>query len=461
MRRALISAIATGQLAPGQKVQSTRMFADKLGIARNTVAAVFEELAMRGYLEAKPRRGYYISTDLPTGKPQSEAASELDWNSRLLHHPSQLNHIRKPLNWQDYKYPFAYGQVDPSLFPLNAWRASSRDMLGRAAVSWWGADRAIDDDPMLIKQIQTQILPDRGIYARPEEIIVTLGAQEGLYLISQLLAGPGKRVGCEVPGYPDSSFIFDLSGSEVTPLAIDKQGAVIPPNSGLDLAVLTPGAHCPSMTVMSGKRRDQVLNAARQDDFLVVEDDYEGDVSFVKDLALKSRDKDGRVLYLGTLSKILAPGVRLGYLVAPEPVIQEARWLRRLIHRSAPLNNQRAAAIFLAEGHYHALVRKLRTSHQDRWERVMENLPKLMPGFRTPDPCHCGRSVWLECPDGVDARDLFTAAGKAGITFESGDPFVPPDQAGRFLRLGLSVINTDLIVPGMKKLGEIADNLAA
>lgn len=459
LRRGIITAIGTGQLAPGQKMLSTRLLADQLGIARNTVSAVFEELMARGYLEARPRRGYFVSDSKPPVTDRVDSAVTLDWESRLNHHPSRLNHIRKSLNWHDYKYPFIYGQVDPGLFPLNAWRTSSRDMLGRASVDWWGADRAVDDDPMLIEQIQTQVLPDRGIYARPEEVMITLGAQEGLYLISQLLSGAGKRVGCEMPGYPDSRFIFDLSGAEIVPLDLDTEGALIPSNAGLDLAVLTPGAHCPSMTVMSDSRRNETLALAAREDFLIVEDDYEGDISFAKDLALKSRDKEGRVLYLGTLSKVLAPGVRLGYIVAPAPVIREARWLRRLIHRSAPLNNQRAAAIFLAEGHYRNLVRKLRSTYQARWETVMEHLPDLMPGFRAPDPCHPGRSVWLECPEGVDAHQLLQEAMAQGILFESGDPFVDPSQSGRFFRLGLSVIETHTIVPGMRKLGEIAARL--
>jgi GntR family transcriptional regulator/MocR family aminotransferase len=215
------------------------------------------------------------------------------------------------------------------------------------------------------------------------------------------------------------------------------------------------------MTLMTDERRAQILSLAAQEDFLIVEDDYEGEVSFARDQALKAQDREGRVLYLGTLSKVLAPGVRLGFMVAPEEVVTEARWLRRLMHRSVPLNNQRAAAIFLAEGHYLALVRKLRTEHAERWYRVMEHLETLMPGFKAPDPCQGGASVWLECPEGVDGRELITQAAAQGVIFESGDPFVPPEEAGRFLRLGLSLIETDAIVPGMRILGDVAARLKA
>ncbi|MBU2865479.1 PLP-dependent aminotransferase family protein [Pacificibacter marinus] len=460
LRRAFIDAIHDGQMVVGQKIPSSRALAEQLGIARNTATAVYDELIARGYLESQARRGCFVSArgaeqDENTAKP-----STLDWNARMRVHPSRFNHIRKPLNWKDYSYPFIYGQVDPRLFPVNAWRAASRDTLGRASIDWWAADRAVDDDPMLIEQIRTRILPDRGIYARPEEILITLGAQEGFYLLARMLSGPGARVGCEDPGYPDSRFIYELYGGQSVPLPIDAQGARIAPGLGLDVALLTPGAQCPTMTLMTDARRDQILNLAAQEDFLIVEDDYEGEVSFARDTALKARDKDGRVLYLGTLSKVLAPGVRLGFMVAPPEVVQEARWLRRLMHRSVPLNNQRAAAIFLAEGHYLALVRKLRKVHAERWYRVMEHIDTLMPGFKVPDPCQGGASVWLECPEGVDGRDLMREAMKAGVLFESGDPFVRSEDAGRFLRLGLSLIETDAIVPGMRVLGEVAARLA-
>lgn len=459
LRRAIIDAIHGGKLLPGQKILASRALAAQLGIARNTATAVYDELIARGYLESQARKGCFVSAHGRGNDAVDKPKSNLDWNARIRVNPSRFNHIRKPLNWKDYPYPFIYGQVDPRLFPVNAWRAASRDTLGRASIDWWAADRAVDDDPMLVEQIRTRILPERGVFARPEEILITLGAQEGFYILAQMLSGPGARVGCEVPGYPDSRFIYELSGAQPVPLPIDAEGARIAPGLGLDFALLTPGAQCPTMTLMSDARRAQILALAAQEDFLIIEDDYEGEVSFARDVALKANDKDGRVLYLGTLSKVLAPGVRLGFMVAPEEVVREARWMRRLMHRSVPLNNQRAAAVFLAEGHYLSLVRKLRTVHAERWYRVMEHLDDLMPGFKVPDPCQGGASVWLECPEGVDGRDLIREAKRAGVLFESGDPFVRDEDAGRFLRLGLSLIETEAIVPGMEVLGRIAEQL--
>lgn len=254
LRRALITAIHDGRLQPGQKVLSSRALADKLGIARNSATAVYDELIARGYLESRPRRGCFVAVRGPGADQRSSTSSVVDWQARMVRHPSRLPHIRKPQNWHDYRYPFVFGQVDRQIFPLTAWREASRDMLGRTALDWWSADRAVDDDPMLVEQIRTRILPECGIYARPEEILVTLGAQEGFFLLAELLTGPGSRVGCEMPGYPDARFIFESTGATTVPLPLDAQGARIDPGTGIELALLTPGSQCPTMTVMPTAR---------------------------------------------------------------------------------------------------------------------------------------------------------------------------------------------------------------
>ncbi|WP_339108283.1 PLP-dependent aminotransferase family protein [Thioclava sp. GXIMD4216] len=456
LRQGIITAIEQGRLRPAQKMPGSRSLAQSLGVARNTVTLAYDELVARGYLEAQPKRGVFVAVRAQP-MPETAAQGAIHWASRLRARPSAFEQIRKMTNWADYPYPFIYGQVDPTLFPIQAWRVCSRDMMGRSALDWWSADRAVDDDPMLIEQIRTRILPARGIFARPEEILITLGAQEGLYLAARLLAGEGARVGLERPGYPDARFIFGLTGAEPVDLGVDAEGAA--PVSGLDLAVLTPASHCPTMTVMSSARRADWLDRASDEDFLILEDDYEGELALARGPALKSQDRAGRVIYLGTMSKILAPGVRLGFMVAPEGFVHEARWMRRLLHRSAPLNNQRTAAIFLAEGHYLALMRRLREAHAERWYQVIDRLPQDLAGFRAPDPCHGGSSLWLKLPEGMDNAALLQGALARGVAFELGDPFTGAEGAGRYIRLGLSCIRTEAVRPGLKLLGQVAEAL--
>ncbi|PJE27634.1 transcriptional regulator, GntR family [Pseudooceanicola antarcticus] len=459
LRRGIVDAIHSGQMQLGQKMPASRQLAGQLGIARNTVTAVYEDLVARGYLESRPRLGVFVARDLPAEPgtaPRPRPGDGPDWDTRLNQRPSRLRHLQKPSNWQDYRYPFISGQVDPSLFPINTWRSCSRDALGRSAIDWWTADRADEDDPLLVEQIRSQILPQRGIYARSDEILVTLGAQEGLYLLARLLAGPGTTVGCERPGYPDSRHIMQLSGAAIRDLSVDGEGARL--EGAMDLAVLTPGFQSPTMVTMSPARQAEVLDRAARDDILLIEDDYEGATAAPGTTTLRGLDRSGRVAYLGTLSKILAPGVRLGFLVADPALVAEARWLRRLIHRSAPLNNQRTAGIFLAEGHYLALQRRLREALMRRHAEVLAACARYLPGFRHPETSG-GTSLWLECPEGLDGRALITEAARRGVLIESGDAFVPEEQAGRFLRLGISHIDEARIDDGLAELGRAADSL--
>ena len=162
--RAIVDAIHDGQLGAGQQMLPSRQLASELGIARNTVTAVYEELVSRGYLEARARKGYFVQDQLASEFTRLMARprpSGFDWKNRFTRRPSELNQIIKPSNWQDYRYPFVCGQVDPTLFPFNTWRACSRESLGRQSIDWWVADRADEDDPALIEQLRRQI-PRRG-----------------------------------------------------------------------------------------------------------------------------------------------------------------------------------------------------------------------------------------------------------------------------------------------------------
>ena len=458
LRQSIIGAIGDGRLSAGQQMPPSRALAEQVGVARNTIIAVYEELVARGYLVSTQRRGYFVENDASrlavnenvAGAP---ARSQTAWQDRFAIAPADWRNISKPTNWQDYRYPFIYGQVDPELFPIAVWRACSRDALGRSAVNYWAADHAIDDDPLLIEQICRQILPQHGVFARPEEVLVTLGSQHGLYLLSQLLVRPGETVGIEDPGYTDARNIFALSRGQVRNIPVDGEGLRLGPwLEGLRYLVVTPAHQCPTMVTMPNARRQALLDWAAAADAVLIEDDYEGETRFEANMpALKSMDRDGRVIYLGTLSKVLAPGVRIGFMVAPEPVVREARALRRLMHRCAPLNNQRTAAIFLAEGHCQGLTRTLRNALRERWEAVCAATAADLPDFHRSQSSG-GSSIWLRCPTDIDPQALLAEARRHGVLFEPGDPFFADAPPGGHIRLGLSSIPAGRIPDGIRAL---------
>jgi GntR family transcriptional regulator/MocR family aminotransferase len=414
---------------------SSRELATILSVARNTVVLAYQQLVDEGFLESRERSGYFVGaafqpqTRLPGHlSPGGSHAGSPAWDGRFTMTPSTRRNIVKPKEWLRYQYPFLYGQFDPSLFPTNDWRECARGALSVLEIHNWARDLVDGDDPELIDQLRLHVLPRRGIWASPDEIIVTIGAQQALYLLAQLLLGKNTTIGVEDPGYPDARNIF------------------------------TPGHQCPTTVTMPLERRSELLSLARENDFVIIEDDYE--TEFLPDAretpSLKSLDVDGRVLYVGSLSKVLAPGLRLGYIIAPAPVIHELRALRRLMLRHPPSNNQRAAALFLGLGHYKAHIRRLGQALGTRAGLLDQAMQKHLPGF-TWLLGHGVSSCWLRGPEGLDGNALAAAAEQRGVLVEPGDIFFMNENPPRnYLRLGFSSIPSERIEQGISVLGALA-----
>jgi GntR family transcriptional regulator/MocR family aminotransferase len=288
--------------------------------------------------------------------------------------------------------------------------------------------------------------------------MMTIGAQHALYLIARLFTKPDTRVGMEDPGYPDARNIFSMLTDKIVPLAVDGEGMVLDANfESCDIAYVTAGHQCPTTAAMPEPRRLELLRKAQERDIVLIEDDYEGElISEGASLPpLMSLDRNDRVLYVGSLSKALAPGLRLGYVVAPAPVIRELRALRRLMLRHPPLNNQRVAALFIGLGHYR--------SHLQRVSRVLLErariLDQLLPTYL--GDCSFARGVgstsyWVTCPPGCDTSELATAARAEGVLIEPGDVFsMTSGTHARCFRLGFSSIRNDRINPGLERLGRL------
>ena len=210
IREALVSAILDRQLDQQEPIPSTRKMAKSLGVSRNTVVLAYQGLLDDGYLLAKQRSGYFVADKAledhvprPRSKaePQKPKHTGLNWDNLVNKHPSRQVNIDKPRNWQDFPYPFIYGQVDHTLFPLAEWRDCTRQALGKKWLGDWTNDAATADDPLLVEQIRRRILPRRGIMAHDDEILVTLGAQNAIYLITSLLVNPDTKIAMEEPGY--------------------------------------------------------------------------------------------------------------------------------------------------------------------------------------------------------------------------------------------------------------------
>ena len=459
--RQLVAAILDGQLAIGHRLPSSRKLARDLGISRNSVTLAYQCLADEGYIVPRERSGYYVNHDAPSGRdpPDRRAESDMvggaDWRRRLVMRPFIEQSPIKPLDWRKYRYPFIYGQVDPGLFPIAAWRQCSRQALSTLLVKEWVGDSFDSDDPFLIEQICARDLPRRGVRANPEEVLVTLGAQHALYLLAHLLFTSTTTVGVENPSYVEARNIFRLRSQHLVPLSVDDHGVIVDSHLGTcDYVYVTPSHQAPTTVIMPLERRQALIARAAAEDFVVIEDDHGSETNFVTHptVALKSLDACGRVIYIGSFSKYLAPGLRMCYIVGPAELIHEAQRLRRLMMRHPPSNNQRTLALFLAGGHYDTLIHRLHGVYRARWEAMAAALSHHLPNWAN-IPTFGGTSYWLKGPEELDTEVLAREALGHGIAIEPGAVhFTGVDSPRNFFRLGFSAIDVEHIEPGIRLL---------
>lgn len=464
LQRLLVDAILNDHFKPDRPLPSCRKLAKNLGVSKNTVTLVYEHLATEGYLISKERVGHFVNKTILENRIQTkklvpiEGGEKPNWRSRYKKNPSSQSNIIRPRDWQSYQYPFIYGQIDPTLFPIEEWRKCSKQAQKFQSVKEWTMDSYLDDDTTLIEEIRTGLLPRRGIHVSSQEILLTLGTQYALYLIASLFVNETSCVGVENPGYVDARNIFQIQNPNLIGLPVDESGLVISDRlDACDFIYITPSHQYPTTVTMPLNRRLDLLKKASQSDIVLIEDDYESEINHLGRAtpAIKSLDKSDRVLYVSSLSKSLAPGLRLGYMVGPPETIREARSLRKLMLRHPPANNQRTVALFLSRGNYYALMVRMRKIYKERWKVMNQAITKYLPSC-TYTPTAGGSSFWISGPNNLNCKELELEAAKRSVILETGDWFYlsesPPKNC---FRLGFTSIQTHLIEPGIKIIGEI------
>lgn len=458
IQQMIAQGILSGRFRPGEKLPSSRKLATHLGVSRITVTLAYTELVASDYLTAQGRSGYFVSENAPEPMPKPSAPpaqDRVDWARAIGQRFTGGVAPEKPQDWARYRYPFIYGQADPTLFDHANWRLCALQALGQKDFAALTTDYYDQDDPQLVEFIARHTLPRRGIVADTSQILVTLGAQNALWLAAQVLLTQRRTAAVEDPCYPALRDILTQSRCHLRPISVDAHG--LPPDAlgdAVDVIFTTPSHQCPSSATMPLARRHALLERARQLDALIVEDDYEFEMSFLQSPspALKSLDQDGRVIYVGSFSKSLFPGLRLGYLVGSAPFIREARALRASVLRHPPGHIQRTAAYFLSLGHYDALIRKTGRVYAQR-RQVMESAIHQYGLEIAGSGAHGGSSFWMRAPDGVDTGQLAQDLRAKGVLIEPGSSFfhgeAPPQN---FYRLAYSSIPAERIPEGIARI---------
>ena len=470
IRQKLVDGIINGAFPPGMKLPSSRKLSQQLEVARNTVVAAYQQLVADGYLVSRQRSGIFVNEKMLEarvvaggGATAAGRTTAVPWLRQDDRHPSREEEVSELPNWSRYPYPYIDGKFDSTLFPLAEWREASRLSLSVADVVQWSTGSGDADDSMLLDEIRTKILTRRGIQARSDQILITMGTQNSLFLISQLLADKKTKAAIEEPGDYSMRDLLHRRGATVLPQFVDEQGLIVSDElGGADIVYVTPSHQIPTAVTMSLERRQALMEAAHNHDFVIVEDDYQCETSYMDHPlpALRSMDTDGRVVYVASFSNVLAPGIRLGFIVANSEFIQRARRLRRDIMDHPPLNNQRTAAFFLSLGHYDALMLRLGRVLRDRREALRKALNNVRGIPMEISPEVGGTTYWVRTPDDFDVVNLSVEAERHGILIEPVNRYYAlKEHAENCFRMGVTSLVVDKIRPGVERLVELIRDL--
>jgi GntR family transcriptional regulator/MocR family aminotransferase len=464
--------IAQGLFPKAERLPSCRALSEHLGVSRNTIHDAYCRLIDIGLVTSRDRSGYFVDdtmTDMNRSNIMAEGnkaaiSSPLERALVDLKRPSDMVKVDHPDDWNSYSYPFVYNQIDPTWFPIQEWRESMRVAMASSGLVEWSRDAGGADSSNLIKQLQQRLLGYRGINAAPNEILITSGAQNAISLLATLNAYLGRRVAIEDPCYPEARNAVEVARNQLACVPVDQIGIIVEkiPND-VGLVYTTPSHQFPTTVTMSVKRRLELCERAVRDDFLICEDDYEAEMNFTqkRERPISSLDTSGRTVYVGSLSKSVAPGLRIGYMVAHPDVIKEAKAIRRSTMRHPPILLQDAMAHFIASGALDAHLRKMERRYRSRWETILDALAEHLPDFDK-QVSHGGTCVWLTAPRGIDTNILAHRLKQKGVLLDGGGVFYrDPSQGQRKLRIGFTALPRSLLNDGIKLIAEEAKKMSS
>lgn len=439
--RAVREDIRRGRLQPGDALPGYRTLADRLEVARNTILAAYQELMAEGWLEARPG-GTYVAPEPPESSGANTAASgapamgfDLDPSPRTA----------SPETFGREVLTAVTGVPDPRLLPMAALaRAYRRAMQlhGHAAL------RSGDPQghPRLREALATMLKALRGIPASPDSLLVTRGSQMGIFLLAEALLRPGDRVAVEALGHRPFWDAFRRAGAELVPLPVDEGGARIDAlesllaEGPLRAAFLTPQRQYPTIAPLAAERRQRLMELARQHRFAILENDFDATFQYEgrPQLPLAAEDPHGLVIHVGTLSKVIAPGLRLGFVHGPRPLVDRLRDLRGTVDQEGDAVLELAVAELLEDGEVERHLLRMRKVCEARRDALAEALRATFGDrlrFRIPEG---GMALWLEAT-GVDTAAWARRALKEGIAFRSGGHYTFDGGRMDTLRLGFAL----------------------
>jgi GntR family transcriptional regulator/MocR family aminotransferase len=465
--RALRAAILRGELGPGARLPSTRALAADEGLARNTVLRAYDQLLGEGYVVGRRGSATRVAAEIPDDvaeiaraahrrrRARRPGAPRLSrWGARLPDAPPSWASRERALRWD-----FRYGRPSFSDFPHATW---ARILARRARAA---TVRDLDyGDPAGLPELRAAIADylgrARAVDCRPEQVVVVHGTQQGLDLVARVLLDPGDRVLIEEPHYSGARRILEAAGARLVAVPVDRDGFDVGragrAGARARLAYVTPSHQFPTGVVMTLPRRLALLAWAERAGAWVVEDDYDSEYRYggrpIE--SLQGLDRAGRVIYLGTFSKVLFPALRLGYLVLPPELVGPCTTAKALADTGSPGLEQRALADFLGGGHFERYLRRTRARNRERRATLLAAVTEHFGDRVEVAGANAGLHllVWLRGVPAAAAPRLVTRAARQGVGVYTPDHFYLGRPPGAGLVLGYASLDEGAIREGVRRL---------
>jgi GntR family transcriptional regulator/MocR family aminotransferase len=465
--RDLRQAILGGRLQAGARLPATRLLGRELGLSRNTVLAAYEQLVSEGFIEMRHRSGAFVAQNLPIALPPMRAMAASVPAPRLgragARSIAAARGVRSTLEAARWPGCFIAGAPDVTAFPFALWaRLLARSWRNPELRVSVGGDSG--GDPALRRAIADYLRESRGIACAPEHVLIVTGIRQALDLACRLLLESGDRVWMENPGYPGLRAVLAANGAEIVPVAVDEEGLDIAAGrkqaGDARLVCVAPSHQYPLGVTLSLQRRLMLLDWARDADAWVLEDDYDSEYRYAGRplAALKSLDADNRVIYVGTLSKLLFPSLRLGYLIAPPQLAEPFRRLRAALDDQPSMVAQPALAELFRSGHLAAHVRKMRQIYAARQRALLAAAASHLDGLVTLRPDEAGLHLVGRLDGRLARRDdaeLTQIARKEGIVLSALSDYDALGTGPRGLMFGYAAAAEHSVEPALRKLAEI------
>ncbi|WP_422928811.1 PLP-dependent aminotransferase family protein [Singulisphaera sp. PoT] len=470
LQEELRRAILEGRLKPGERLPSTRQLAQELGISRNTTSGAYLQLTAEGYIESILGSGTRVSRQLPDRllqacRPACSRASRGDGRplhlSRRGRELEGLGHYLCNNPWNRVA-PFQPHVAALDAFPLELWSQLTARRYRRMPRSMLALGDPCGYRP-LREAIAAYVGSARGVRCEADQVVVTAGTQQAIELMSRLLLDPGDLAWIEEPGYLPGRMLFEQVGARVVSVPVDGQGldvdAGIKSHPKARLAYITPSSQWPLAVTMSLPRRLALLEWAREADAWILEDDYNGEFRYAgRPLpALQGLDDSGRVIYMGTFSKILFPSMRLGFLVLPRELVPAFAASRWLADRHSPIIEQAVLADFIDEGHFGRHVRRMRTLYAERQEALLSAFSRHLGDVFELEPVEVGMHLVARLCEGRDEATILRAAKAAGIELHPASLYYATPPPRPTLILGFSAYGPAEIQKGALDLRRAID----